>query len=175
MRRLLVLSFSTIALAGCGGSQDPIERSFGGLSDLDELAVDNYFEKLRGTSETYARLVAELDDPTSQAARAALDRFEKTIADGRKAAAVVTEVEVRGVLEDYVDRLDGVARVLERAAAGVPGDVLLNDYRRAVRRAQAGDRLLLDRISGYLDDEGRRRLQDQLDDQQKEFDRITGG
>jgi hypothetical protein len=179
-----LLTALALALSGCGSSETIADKAFGETSERDEQLLNDIAAEGKGFSARSADFAVALDTTAVEDARTAVDAMTEHVNEAFDIVSDVENVDMRRTYEDYLTELDGVRAVSESVVAYLeaPGppkrrfeDQLVARLDTAVRRAQAADRELLDRLKENASPEEREQLEQQYRDAHREFEERTGG
>ncbi|MDA0184464.1 hypothetical protein OJ997_29440 [Solirubrobacter phytolaccae] len=124
--RVLVAVFCTLLLVGCGGS-NPVEKSFGGLTEGDMQAVQSVSTSLQSLSTDIATIQAELTAENITGARSAIDATAPKLDQADDKTLDLDNSDLRTTLQDYVTTTRELVGSFDRWVAYFEDDSTLRD------------------------------------------------
>jgi hypothetical protein len=182
MRAALVVIACTLLLAGCGGS-NPVEKSFGGLTDADMRAIQGVSTALQSAGTHYTTMNAELEAENVAGARTSLDEASAQLDQADDKTIDVDNSKLRTALQDYVGVTRSALSAFNRWITyyeddSMPRDEaleneMLTDIDTASTAARKADQAFLNRVLDEASPEQRDEIRARY--RQATADEATGG
>jgi hypothetical protein len=173
MRTVLAAIVCTVLVSGCGGT-NPVEKSFGGLSDKDMTAVQNVSTALQSAGQDFATMNAHLQAENIPDARSSLDNATAQLDTADDKTLDVDNSQLRSALQDYVGVTRGVLTAFDRWITYYEDDTMprdealenemLSDIDTASTAARKADQQFLNRLLDNANPEQRKMIRERYRD-----------